>query len=213
MYQGRLAEAQEDSVAALAQTTGVEHARALEASGAVAYYRGEFRTAIRQFGKCLKATHPDDGRYCTAIQNYATGLAQGTTEEMQKALALCARARAMLKPRHKIQRAKLRWTEGLLHFRLGRRTKAWRALNTARRSLIALRAAPEVAAIIADMARVSQRTLAIREVCYEATEVITGRHPLARPLRALARAAQELIPDAAATLRRQASSLAPCPAL
>ncbi len=213
IYQGRLADAQEDSDAALDQTTGVEHTRALEASGITLYYRGDYRAAIKQLGRCLAEIHPDDGRYCNAIQNYATGLAQGTVEEMQNALELCVEARALLKPRHKIQRAKLRWTEGLLHLRLGKLKKAWRALNTARRSLIALEAASEVAAIIADMARVSQEPVAIREACYAAAEVITGRHPLAQPLRALARAAKQVIPEAAAALREEAARLTPCPAL
>ncbi len=132
---------------------------------------------------------------------------------MRRALKLCAKARSLLKPRHKMQRAKLWWAEGLLHLRLGHRSRAWRALNTARRSLIALEAAPEVAAIIADMARVDPEPLAIRHICQEATQVINGRHPLTRPLRALSRAAREVIPKAAAALREEAGRLASCPAL
>ncbi len=91
--------------------------------------------------------------------------------------------------------------------------QAWRALNTARRSLIALQAASEVAAITADMARVSQQPVAIREICYEAARLIAGRHPLTQPLRALARAARQAIPEAAAALREEAGRLAPCPTL
>ncbi len=62
-------------------------------------------------------------------------------------------------------------------------------------------------------ARVTQEPLAIRQVCFEAAGVITGRHPLTAPLQALARAATELIPEAAAALCDRASELAPCPAL
>ncbi len=213
LYQGRLEEAQKDAEAALGKTSGIEHARALEASGAVFYYRGEYRAAIREFGHCLAEAQPDDLGYCNAIQNYASALAQGTEEEMQEALKLCAKARSMLTRRHRMQRAKLWWTEGLLHFRLGHRQRAWRALDTARRSLIGLEAAPEVAAVVADMARVSQQPNAIRQICREATGVLAGRHPLRRPLRALGRAARELIPEAAAALRREACTLAPCLAL
>ncbi len=214
IYQGRLAEAHEDAEAALAQTTGVEHARALEASGAAYYYRGEFRTSIRQFGRCLAETHPDnDVDYCNAVQNYANGLAKGTGEEARKALKLCIEARAGLKPRHKMQRAKLWWTVGLLHLRLDDHEKAWRALDIARRSLIALEAAPEVAAIVADMARVAQQPFAIRQLCLEAAGLITGCHPLKRPLQDLARAARERIPEAAEALRREACAIARCPEL
>ncbi len=213
MYQGQLAKAHEDAETALAETAGIEHARALEASGAIYYYRGEYRDAIRQFGRCLKETHPDDACYCNAIQNYATGLANGTAEEMCKALELLEEARSRLKPRHKMQRAKLWWTIGLLHLRLGDHQEAWRALDTARRSLIGLQAVVELSAIIADMARVDPEPFAIRHLCLEAAKMIAGRHPLTQPLRTLARAATELIPEAAAALRDRASELAPCPAL
>ncbi len=79
----------------------------------------------------------------------------------------------------------------------------------ARRSLIALEAAPEVAAIIADMARVNPEPVAIRLICREAAQLITGRHPLTKPLRALARAAKQVIPEAAAALREEAARLTP----
>ncbi len=177
------------------------------------YYSADYRAAILELEKCLASTDPDaETAYCNAIQNYATALAQGTDEEMQEALELCAKARSLLKRRHKMQRAKLWWTEGLLHHRLGHLKRAWRALNTARRSLIALHAAPEVAAIIAGRARVSPKPLAIQQICREASWLIGDRHPLAHPLRALARSAKDWIPEAAAALRRQAAMLAPCPA-
>ncbi len=214
IYQGRLPEAVEDAEAAVELTTGADHAQSLGALGTGLYLSGRLRAAIRAHQRCLAATDPDNGQaYCIALQNYATALAKETDEEIRKALKLCAKARSMLKPRHKMQRAKLRWTEGLLHLRLGNHKKAWRALDTGRRSLIALQAAPEVAAIIADMARVSPQPLAIRQICFEAAAIITGRHPLTRPLATLARAAQHLIPEAAAELRRVACSLAPCPML
>ncbi len=213
IYQGRLAEAQEDAEAALPRTTGREHAYALEASGAAHYYSGEYGDASRQFGKCLDETHPDDASYCNAIQNYATALAEGTDKDVLMGLELCEEARRRLKPRHKMQRAKLWWTIGLLRFRLGKDVEAWRALDIARRSLIALQTAPEVAAIIADMARVDPTALAIRQICFEAGELITARHPLTKPLRTLGQAASEAIPEAAAALREEASRLAPCPTL
>ena len=112
-----------------------------------------------------------------------------------------------------MQRAKLWWTEGLLHYRFGDLQAAWWALDVARRSLIALKAAPEIAAIIADMAQVSPQPLAVRHLCYEAAEVVTAPHMLAQHLRTLKDAAQEEIPAAAATLRQAAARLAPCPAL
>ncbi len=204
----------QDAEAAVDLTIGADHAKSVGALGVALFYSGLWRKAISMHEQCLTETDPDSAdAYCNTIQNYATALAKGTNEEARKALELCAEARSMLKPRHKMQRAKLWWTEGLLHLRLGHHRRAWRALNTARRSLIALQAAPEVAAIIADMVRVSPKTTAIRVICLEATEVISGRHPLTRPLRALARAAHDLIPEAAAGLRREACKLAPCPAL
>ncbi len=214
IYQECLPEALEDAEAAVELTSGVDHAKSLGALGAALFYSGRRREAISAYEQCLAETDPNSEQaYCNAIQNYATVLAEGTDEEARKALELCDEARSRLKPRHKMQRAKLWWTIGLLHLRLGDHRRAWRALDTARRSLIALQAAPEVAAIIADMARVAPQPLAIRQICHEASEVITGRHPLTRPLRALARATEELIPKTAAALRREACTLAPCPAL
>ncbi len=55
--------------------------------------------------------------------------------------------------------------------------------------------------------------VAVDLICTEAAEVIAEPHPLAAPLRELAGAARELIPEAAAALRAQASQLAACPAL
>ncbi len=110
-------------------------------------------------------------------------------------------------------RAKLLWVEGLLHHRLGDDAVAWRALDIARRSLVALKAAPEIAAITADMARLSPQPLAVRNLCHEAEAVIFGPHPLVEPLRAVANAAQEMIPAAATALREAASGLAHCPTI
>lgn len=213
MYQGRFGDAHQDAENALEKTSGVEYARALEVSGAAYYYRGLFRDSIQQFGRCLDETHPDDGRYCNAIQNYASSLAKGTDDDREEALELLEVVRTRLKPRHKMARAKLWWTIGLLHSRLGDEVAAWRALDTARRSLVALQAAPEVAAIIADLARVSPRPMAIRQFCYEAGELFTGRHPLRKSLRALARAKKDVIPKAAVALREKAGRLVACPAL
>ncbi len=214
IYQHRFAEALPDAEAAVEQTSGTDHARALGALGVVLGYSGKRRGAIRAHGQCLAATDPDaELEYCNAVINYATSLSGGTKEEAREALELCAEARSNLKRRHKMQRAKLRWTEGLLHLGLGENEQAWPALNTARRSLIALRAVPEVAAIIADMAAVDPEPMAVRHICYEAAMVITAPHVLAEPLEALAHAAPEAIPQAAAELRDAASRLAAMPAL
>ena len=113
----------------------------------------------------------------------------------------------------RLQRAKLWWTEGLLHYRFGDFKAAWWALDVARRSLVALKAAPEIAAVTADMAQISPQPLAVRHLCYEAAEVITAPHILAEHLRTLESATQEEIPAAAAALREAAVRLAPCPAL
>ena len=215
IYQNQLEKAQSDAESAVAASEGgAAWARALGALGIVLYYRKDYRGAITQLNKCVANTDPDaEEAYCRAIQNYATALAEGTEDEVREGLELCKEARKRLKPRHKMQRAKLWWTIGLLQLRLGKGVEAWRALDTARRSLIALQAAPEVAAIIADMARVSPKPLAIRQICYEAGKLITGRHPLTQPLRALARAATDVIPEAAVALREEAGRLTPCPAL
>ena len=112
-----------------------------------------------------------------------------------------------------MQRAKLWWTRGLIHKRLGNRREAWRALDIARRSLVVLEAAPELAAIVGDMAEVSPEPAAVRLICGEAAGVITAGHALLDPLRALAASARDMIPEAAAALKQAASRLAPCPAL
>ncbi len=214
IYQGRLSEAVKDAKRALEETFGPAEAKCYEVLGVALFLSGDQSGGTQQLERCLVKTDPDsETAYCNAIQNYAGALAQGTEEHMKRALGLCRKARSMLRRRHKMQRAKLWWIEGLLQFRLGRLKKAWRALNTARCSLAALQAAPEVAAIIADMARVSPEPLAIRQLCRETAGLITGRHPLTRPLRALARSAQDWIPETAAALRREASTLVPCLAL
>ena len=213
IYQKRLGAALADVEAALPLTGGSCHARTLEALGVVQGYRGEHRAAIRALGRCLEETDPSAGTdYCNAIHNYATALSRGTDAEAAKALELCAQLRPRLKYRHKIQRASLWWTEGLIHHRLGHADAAWRSLNHGRRSLVALGAAAEVAAIVADMARVSPQQPAVRLLCDEAAEVIGAHRGLLRPLRALAAAAREMIPDDAAALRQAAGRLAACPA-
>ncbi len=214
VYQNRLEEAQADAERSITASAGAERAQAVGALGVVFYYREDYRAAIRKLEQCVADTDPDAERaYCNAIQNYATALAEGTVEEMRAALKLCAMARRMLNRRHKMQRAKLWWTEGLLHLRLRHLKKAWRALDMARRSLIALEAAPEVAAITADMVRVLPQPHATRQLCHEAARIISGRHPLTGPLQVLARSAPEWLADSAAALRREASNFAPCPAL
>ncbi len=214
LYQRRFASALVDAKAAVESSSGADRARALGVLGIVFGCTGKIRTAIEVHARCLGETNPDDEiDFCNAIQNYVTSLAKGTDDEVRKALALCAKARTRLKRRHRLQRAKLWWTTGLLHLRLGGRKAAWSALDTARRSLIALELAPEVAAIIGDMARIDPEPFAIRHLCQEAAQVIAGRHPLTRPLRALACAAREVIPQAAAALREEAGRLASCPAL
>ncbi len=214
IYQNRLEEAQADAEQSVTASAGAERTQAVGALGVVLYYRKNYRGAILKLERCVAETDPDAERaYCNAIQNYATALAEGTVEEMKQALKLLARARKMLKRRHKMQRAKLWWTEGLIHLRLRHLKKAWRALDTARRSLIALEAAPEVAAITADMVRVLPQPYATRQLCHEAATIISGRHPLTRPLQALAQSAPEWLEDCAAALRGEACRLAPWPAL
>ena len=147
----------------------------------------------------------------TAASRAAIG--RCSAEGAKEALNLCDELRVKLKERHKLQRVRLWWTIGLLRDRLGHSKRAWLAFITAKRSLMALRAAPEVGALVADMARMSRKPLAVRQICHEAAEIITKGHPLVEPLHALARAAKDLIPEAAAALRREASAIAPCPAL
>ncbi len=211
IYQGRLPEAVRDATDALDETSGQARARAHEALGIALFYSGDHKAGIRQLERCLATTDPDtETAYCNALHNYATALAEGTDEEAAQALDLCNELRVKLKDRHKMQRAKLWWTIGLLCFRLRKRRQAWRALDTARRSLIVLKAAPDVAAVVADMARIDPEPLAVRQICYEAAEVITTPDPLAEPLQALASTRRELIPDAAAALHRAACALTPC---
>ena len=190
-----------------------ERALAREALGVALYNRGDYRDAIAELRRCLTESHPDDDLYCNAIHNYATALSQGTDEEAAKALKLCAKVRPRFKYRHKMQRAKLWWLEGLLHHRLGDARLAWRSLNHARLSLAALKAAPELAALVADMATVSPQQPAVQVICQEAAEVVAGQRDLLHPLRTLAAAAREMIPEAARALKDAASRLAPCPAL
>ena len=214
LYKGRLAEARRDAEAAVRLTVDAEHAKAQEVLGIILYYSGEYRAAIRKLGEALALTDPgSDTEFCIAIQNYATALTEGSDAEARWALQLCAELRSQLKDRHKMQRAKLRWTEGLLHKRFGDWTTARQALDVARRSLVVLQAAPEVAAIVADIALLTPQPPAVRYICSEAEKAMAAGHPLMAHLRRLQLASRETIPTAAASLRKVASSLAPCPAL
>ena len=214
LYQQRPAEALEDARAGVRLTVGREHARALGILGVVLSHSGDQRAAILHFKQCLEQTRTEDEfRYDNALHNYATALSKGTREEAVHALEVCTNLQPKFKSRCQMQRAKTRWLEGLLHEKLGDPEKAWRTLEIARRSLVALKAAPEVAAIIADMARVAPQPFAVQHLCYEARKVIPGAHPLAEPLRGLAGASQEAIRELSVTLRQAAVALAPFPAL
>ncbi len=212
IYQGKLPEAVQDAETAVRLAVGHERALALGALGVALDYSGDPRAAIRKLGECLAGLDPnDEHRYCALLVSYAIVLSKGTREDAVEGLERCAECRSRLKTRHTIQRAKLWWTEGLLYYRLGDSMKAWWALDMARRSLVALKAVPEVMAIIADMARVSPEPLAVHRVCYLAAPLIPRSHPLARPLLDLGGAGAAAIPEAAAHLRAAASD--GCPAL
>ncbi len=214
LYQGREADALRDAERAVDQALEEDYALAVGTLAATLYFNDDFRGAIARYKECLAAMNPDDEvAYCGIAESYAAALAKGTVAEAEEALALCRRLRSKLKPTHKIQRAKLRWIEGLLEKRLGNFQAAWSALDIARRSLVAMKAVPEIAAIVADMASVFAEPAAIRLICTEAAGVITEPHQLSKPLQVLAGASQELIPAAAAALHQEASQLATCPAL
>ena len=214
IFQGRFAKAVEDAEEAVQLADRSEYARALGTLGIALAHNGDQRGAIREHARCLEHTSPDSPiPYNNALHNYATSLAQGTPEEAEQAMELCAELRDRLKARHKMQRAKLWWTEGLLHEKLADTEAAWWKLNTAWRSLVMLETAPEVAAIVADMARVSNKPPAVRSICNESAPVITSVQTLREPLAILALAARETIPEAAAALRQAACQLAPCPAV
>jgi tetratricopeptide (TPR) repeat protein len=214
LYQRSRLEAVQNSKKAVRLSVGQEHALALGALGVMLDYCGNHRTATRKLAESLAELDPEsERRYCGTLVSYAIVLAKGDTEEAKKALKLFPALRSKFKDRHKMQRAKTWWVEGLLHRRLDNPQKARQALDTARRSLVALKAAPEIAAVVADMARVSPLPLAVRHICSEAALVITATHPLREPLRALAHASHEMIPNTAATLWEASVALAPCPAL
>ncbi len=214
LYQGRLKEAIEDARTALDQTSGQARAKVYEVLGIALFNGGDHSAGIRELKRCLETTDPDhETAYCNALQNYAKALGEGTDEGATEALALCTKLRAKLQDRHKMQRAKLWWTIGLLHLRLDDLQEAWRALDIARRSLLALRAVPEMAAIVADMARVAAEPQAVRHICLEAAAVINAPHPLIEPLADLSLAPSEMIPTASAALHEAASQLAAFPAL
>ncbi len=214
LYQKRWKEAIEDAEAALDQTTEQARAKAHEALGIALFESGDHQAGRHHLERCLATTDPNaETAYCNALQNYAKALGEGTDEQAAEALALCLELHPKLDDRHKMQRAKLWWTIGLLHLRLGDLQEAWRSLDIARRSLLALRAVPEMAAIVADMARVADEPKAVRHICGEATAVISAPHPLTEPLGELAMAPPESIPAASAALREAAGKLAACPAL
>jgi tetratricopeptide (TPR) repeat protein len=214
LYQARMAEALRDAERAVALANEEDFALAVGTLAATLYYNDDFRGAIARYKECLAAMDPaDEEAYCGMLGAYAGALAQGTAEEAETALELVQRLRTKLKPGQKMQRAKLWWIEGLLEKRLEQLDDAWWALDVARRSLVAMKAAPEVAAVIADMAAVFAEPTIIGVICTEAAGVIADPHPLAEPLQALAGASREQIPAAAIALRQEASQLAACPTL
>ncbi len=214
IFQDRTEEALCDAERAVKLALEEDRALALGTLGAALYHQRRFPEAIARYREALALMDPDDEHfYCGTLVSYAASMAQGTDEEAEEALDLCQRLRSELKPAHKMQRARLWWVEGLLEKRLGRLDEAWRALDMARRSLQALKAAPEVAAVVADMAEVFAEPRAVGLICTEAAEVIAEPHPLAGPLQELAGAGRDLIAEAAAALRAQAGEFAACPAL
>ncbi len=214
LYQGKTEKALRDAESSVELALEEDRALALGTLAAVLYYRDDFRGAIARYRESLALLDPaDEHSYCGILGSYAAVLARGTEEDAREAIELCQGLRSELKPAQKMQRAKLRWIEGLLEKRLGKLDAAWRALDIARRSLLALKAAPEVAAVVADMAEVFAEPQSVAVICTEAADLIAEPHPLADPLQGLAGATPELIPEAAAVLRQQAVQLAFCPAL
>ncbi len=214
IYTGRRSEAQEDAQTAVDLTSGREHALALGTLGAVLYYRNDFEGAADRLGECLRLLGPEDEhRYCGMLVSYIAALSKGSEAELEEGLKLCSELRTKLKPRHKMLRAKLWWSQGLIQHRLGDLKAAWWSLNLARRCLVNMEAAPEVAAIIADMAQLEAEPQMVRHICSEAEEIIAEPDPLWQPLQALSRAAREMIPEAAAALRQAADPLSSCPVL
>ncbi len=213
-YQGRLGEARKDAELAVELTVGQEHALALAALGVALDYQGDHPTAACKLGMSLRKMDPNwERNYCATLVSYALVLSKGTDDDARYALKLCGKQRARFKDRHRMQRAKTWWVEGLLHGRLGDPKAAWWALDVARRSLVAMKAAPEIAAIVADMTRVSPEPLAVRHLCAEASAVIPAPHPLSDQLLVLQRAARDSIPEAATALRQAADELSRCPTL
>ncbi len=213
LYQERCDEALADARSGLRLATpGRRRALALLALGTVFYYSSRFEEAIKPLGAAVKTLDPTfEHQFTGALVCYASALAKGTDEHVRAGLRVCADGRARLKPQHRMQRAKLWWVEGLLHHRLGESRKAWQALNRARLALIALRAAPEVAAITADMAGIAPLPHAVGNMCHEAGKAIPEYHPLAPQLRTLSHAARSKIQAAAGVLREAAARLANCP--
>ena len=187
---------------------------ALGTLGAVLFYRGDFRGSIDRFATCLSSLDPNcEHKYSGLLGGYIAALSKGTEADARHGLKLCSDLRKKLKDRHKMQRAKLWWIEGLLHKKLGNTEDAWWAMDVARRSLIAMKTAPEVAAVVAEMAEVANQVMAVRHISLEAAKVIRGKHPLGPPLRTLIRASSESLSQAAAALKTAAHGHASCPSL
>ncbi len=210
IYQSRLPEALRDAREAVELTNGKSHALSLGVLGVVLDYSGEHQAATREFEKCLGALDPkDEWRYNAILVSYAIVLSKGSDEDARRALEICAKQLSRLTKRQRMQRAKTRWLEGLLHGSFGDSQAAWRALDIARRSLIALKAEAEVGAITANMAHVSPQPPAIRQICHEALNVLPLSHPLAKHLWTLKSAAKETIPQAVAALHEASIVLTP----
>lgn len=213
VYQERFEEALADARVGLRMATpGHRRGRALVAMGIVSFETGAFADAITYLEEAVRKLDPDfEHEFIAGLICFANALAKGTDDDVEEGIRVCSEARARLRPRHKMHRAKLWWVEGLLLQRLGESRRAWQALNTARLSLIAMNAAPEVAAITADMAQIAPLPRAISNMCHEAGKVIPEYHPLANSLYVLRCARQPGIPAAAGALREAASRLAACP--
>ncbi len=213
IYQERWAEALADAHTALRLSPpGHRRALALLALGTALYEMDSVDEAIKRLKEAVQTLDPVfEHEFIGALICYANALAKGTDEDVREGLRVCADARSRLKPQHRMQRAKLWWVEGSLRHRLGEERKAWQAFNTARLSLVAMKAAPEVAAITADMARVAPLPRTVANMCHEAGGAIPVHHPLALPLQTLREANRGQIPLVAGRLREAAERLAACP--
>lgn len=213
VYQDRWAEALADATTGLRLSTpGHRRGRALVAMGVVSFEIESFGEAIQHLEEAIQVLDPAfEHEFIAGLICYANALTKGDDEAAQEGLRTCAEVRTRLKPQHQMQRAKLWWVEGLLLHRLGQHRKAWLALNTARLALLAMRAAPEVAAITADMACIAPLPRAVKNMCHEAGQAIPEYHPLAAKLQALGSARRPEISATAGVLRAAAARLAACP--